>query len=117
MSEAKTGNALDRMVVREDVLQICYWYQGEGFGDTFTPQALLLFLQNDEKTVTEVMAALAKDGTLVHEDGAYRFSSGGKRKAGAMFYESFTEFQLGTHGECTAGCCDGDEDSDHSHHH
>jgi len=113
------NSALDRMMVREDVLQICYWYQGEGFGDTFTPQSMMPFLKNEADIVIEVMAELAKDGTLVREGDAYRFSDTGKRKAGVMFYESFTEFQQGTHGECNAGCCDGDEvcDDEHHHHH
>ena len=35
MSVGNETGALDRMIVREDVLQICYWYQGEGFGDRF----------------------------------------------------------------------------------
>lgn len=118
MSPRNTStSALDRMIVREDVLQICYWYQGEGFGDTFTPQSMMPFLKNEADIVVELMTELAKDGTLVHEGGAYRFSETGKRKAGAMFYESFTEFQQSTHGECNAGCCEGDEICDHDHHH
>ena len=117
MSDAKDTNALDRMIVREDVLQICYWYQGEGFGDRFSPQSVMPFLQNDLEVVAEVMAELAEDGTLTREDDQYRFSAGGKRKAGVMFYETFTEFQQSSHGECNAGCCDGDEVCEHEHHH
>jgi hypothetical protein len=117
MSQDKESVALDRMIVREDVLQICYWYQGEGFGNSFTPQSVMPFLQNNIDVVTEVMSDLSKDGTLTFENGAYSFSDGGKRQAGAMFYDSFTEFQQGTHGECNAGCCDGDEVCDHEHHH
>ena len=117
MSDTRTAGALDRMIVREDVLQICYWYQGEGFGDRFTPQSVMPFLQNDIGIVTEVMAELAADGTLTSDGDAYRFSDGGKRKAGVMFYESFTEFQQSSHGECNAGCCDGDEVCDHENHH
>ena len=45
--DAAAPNALDRMIVREDVLQICYWYQGEGFGDTFTPKSMMPFLKNE----------------------------------------------------------------------
>lgn len=118
MTQAKPTSALDRMVVREDVLQICYWYQGEGFGDRFTPQSVMPFLQSDVEIVTEVMAELAENGTLVRDGEAYSFSADGKRKAGVMFYESFTEFQQGTHGECDAGCCDDDGVvCDHAHHH
>ncbi len=119
MSDGKQTGALDRMIVREDVLQICYWYQGEGFGDRFNAQSVMPFLQNEMDIVAEVMVELAADGTLTREGDFYRFSDSGKRKAGVMFYESFTEFQQSTHGECNAGCCDGDEvcDHDHDHHH
>ena len=45
--------------------------------------------------------------------GTYAFTAPGKRGAGRLFVETFTEFQTGTHGECTAGCCEGDEVCDH----
>jgi hypothetical protein len=113
---AKPGrNALDVMVIREDVLQICYWYQGEGFGETFTPESLLPFLQSDVESVRAVMASLVEDGDLSRGGAAYAFTENGKRKAGRMFYESFTELQMPTHGECNAGCCDGETECDHDH--
>ena len=77
MSQDKESVALDRMIVREDVLQICYWFQGEGFGNSFTPQSVMPFLQNNIDVVTEVMSDLSKDGTLTFENGAYSFSDGG----------------------------------------
>ena len=117
MSEKKPKpDALDRMIVREDVLQICYWYQGEGFGDTFTAQSMMPFLKNEGDIVIEVMAELAAEGALIKEGDNYRFSDTGKRKAGGMFYESFTEFQQGAHGECTAGCCEPGKPCDHHKH-
>lgn len=117
-SNTSTSDALSRLIVREDVLQICYWYQGEGFGERFTPDAVLPFLQSDREIVSEVFAALALEGSLVYEKGNYVFSENGRREAGRMFFESFTELQQASHGECNAGCCDGDEvcdDPSHGH--
>jgi len=114
--DAPKPDALDRMIVREDVLQICYWYQGEGFGDTFTPKSMMPFLKNEGDIVVEVMAELAEEGALIEDGDAYRFSDNGKRKAGAMFYDSFTEFQQGAHGECTAGCCEPGQVCEHHQH-
>ena len=37
MSQEQESGALDRMIVREDVLQICYWFQGEVWGSLYTP--------------------------------------------------------------------------------
>lgn len=107
-NKADSG-ALDRLIEREEVLQICYWYQGEGFGDSFTPQAVVQFLQCDVAAVEVAFALLVQEGELRDEGKAFVFSEKGRRKAGKMFFETFTEFQQGGHGECHAGCCDGDE--------
>jgi hypothetical protein len=40
--------ALERLVRREEVLEICFWFQGEGFGDVFAPAALRPFLTCEE---------------------------------------------------------------------
>jgi hypothetical protein len=108
--------ALARLVEAEEVLQICYWYQGEGFGDRFTPGSVMTFLQSDVESVAETFTKLSEDGLMVCENGAYAFTDSGRRKAGQMFFETFTEFQQGGHGECNAGCCDGDDDCEHHGH-
>lgn len=113
---AAGADALDRLIEREEVLQICYWYQGEGFGERFTPQAVLPFLQSDAQRVAEMMAELAGTGDLTAGPGGYSFTEAGKRKAGRMFFETFTEFQQAGHGECNAGCCEGEEVCDHPDH-
>ena len=64
-------------------------------------------------------ASGASLGDLRRDGGAYVFTATGRRKAGRMFFETFTEFQQASHGECNAGCCDGDEPCDdptHDHH-
>lgn len=112
--------ALDRLMEREEVLQICYWFQGEGFGERFTPEAVLPFLQSDPARVAEVMASLVETGEIEAQGTACVFTEAGRRKAGRMFVETFTEFQQASHGECNAGCCDGEEvciDPSHSHAH
>lgn len=104
--------ALARLVDREELLEIGYWYQGEGFGDTFDAQVLLPFLKQDAATIGNVLADLAASGDLLPADGtAYRFSEQGRRKAGRLFAEHFSDLQRPTHGECEAGCCDGDDHS------
>ncbi len=108
--------ALARLVEREEVLEICYWYKGEGLGERLSPQAVLPFMTSDPDLVAEVFELLVNDGDFSAENGAYDFTPAGKKKAARLFHDSFTEFQLGSHGECTAGCCDGDEECDHEHH-
>jgi hypothetical protein len=100
--------ALERLQAREEVLQICYWYQGEGFGERFTPAAVQPFLPMDCAALAGIFAVLAGEGAFAPDGDGYRFTAAGKRRAGRLFVETFAEFQTGTHGECTAGCCEED---------
>ena len=114
MTPNKGEQSLRRLQDSEEVLQICYWYQGEGLGERFTPAAVLTFLNSPRERVIEIFQILADEGHLEQAaGGGYTFSAEGKRKAGRLFYENFTELQLGSHGECNAGCCDSEEECDH----
>ena len=103
------GGALHRLQEREEVLQICYWFIGEGFGDRFRPNTVKTFLNSDLGSIAEAFEALADQGDLERSGGDYVFTVEGKRKAGGLFFETFTEFQQASHGECHAGCCDSEE--------
>lgn len=108
------NTALDRLVDREEVLQICYWYQGEGLGDIYNPALLGPFLNREPQAVAFALEELAKHGELepvAMPVPGYRLTATGKKKAGSLFAESFSDFQKASHGECDAGCCD---DDDHS---
>lgn len=109
---AAPGDALQRLIDREEVLQICYWFQGEGFGDRYEASALRAFLNCDEPTIRATLAELAARGALEPAaEGGYRFTASGRREAGRLFAEGFADFQKQGHGECDAGCCDGDDHS------
>lgn len=113
-SEGPTPSSLDRLVDREEVLQICYWFQGEGLGEVYSPKLLGPFLNRPAEAIAYSLQQLVALGDLkpdAHVEGAYRLSASGKKKAGKLFAESFSEFQKQGHGECDAGCCDGDDHS------
>ena len=117
MSIPQTGTepgALDRLVDREEVLQICYWYQGEGLGDVYNPMLLAPFLNRAPRVIDAALQELAQLGLLVPvglPSPGYRLTSTGKKQGGRLFAESFADFQKSSHGECEAGCCDGDDHS------
>jgi hypothetical protein len=104
-----------RLALREEVLEICYWFQGEGFGDRFTAESLKTFLNGSREEILAALECLAAEGAFIPDGTSYGFSSEGKKRAGRLFHETFTEFQLGTHGECTAGCCDSENECDNDH--
>ena len=112
MNPASGTDALARLVNREEVLQICYWYQGEGFGERYDAAVLKPFLNCDEAAIAIALHELAERGELQALDGAaYGFTDNGKREAGRLFADGFADFQKQGHGECDAGCCDGDDHS------
>ena len=107
------NDALARLVNREEVLQICYWFKGEGFGERYDAAVLRPFLQCDEEAIDIALRELVGQGDLQPEPDAscYTFTDKGKREAGRLFADGFADFQKQGHGECDAGCCDGDDHS------
>lgn len=108
-----SNDALTRLVNREEVLQICYWFQGEGFGSRYDAALLRPFLQCDAAAIDTALGELASQGHLQAAAGAagYCFTEQGRREAGRLFADGFADFQKQGHGECDAGCCDGDDHS------
>jgi len=112
LSPASASQALQCLVDREEVLQICYWYQGEGFGDRYEAALLRPFLHCEEQAIGAALDELARRGDMEPIDaGGYRLTAKGRSEAGRLFADSFADFQKQGHGECDAGCCDGDDHS------
>lgn len=106
-----SNDALQHLRQREEVLQICYWYQGEGFGDRYDATVLAPFLQCDRALIDSALAELVARGHLVADGEGFSFTATGRREAGRLFADDFADFQKQGHGECDAGCCDGDDHS------
>lgn len=108
---AADNSALGRLVQREEVLQICYWMQGEGIGERFDPAMLRPLLQSDASAIAAALEELTAQGKLAKVGQQYRFTDSGRREAGRLFADSFSDFQKQGHGECDAGCCEGEDHS------
>ena len=83
--QAQTQGALNRMILREEVLQICYWYQGEGFGDLYAPDTLQPFLNNNRAAIQAALRSLQEGGYLEAASeaiSAYRFTEKGRKEGG-----------------------------------
>ena len=107
------SDALARLVHREEVLQLCYWFEGEGFGDRFDVALLRPFLHCHDAAIAYALEELTARGDLqaVEAAAGWCFTKKGRREAGRLFAEGFADFQKQGHGECDAGCCDGDDHS------
>jgi hypothetical protein len=110
-----TPGALDRLVNREDVLQIFFWREGEGFGDICTAASIEPFLNCNADGIEAALKDLVADGCLEPVAAAaalsYRLTAKGKKQGGSLFADTFSDNQRQGHGECPAGCCDGDDHS------
>jgi hypothetical protein len=112
LSSTAPDEALERLRRRDEVLEICFWYRGEGFGEVFTTGALMPFLNAPSAEVETALAELVVAGQMTALSQGYAFTDAGRRKAGRMFAESFVDFQRPAHGECEGDCC-GEDEHDH----
>jgi hypothetical protein len=111
-SRISATSALGMLINREEVLEIAFWYQGEGFGETFDGAALSVFLNCGREIVEAALGELVAQGSLeAVATGGYRFTPPGRAYAARLFHEGFADYQKPGHGECVEGCC---EDGDHS---
>lgn len=116
MNPAPALDPMARLARREEVLEICYWFKGEGFGEQFSVRSLKPFLPCRETEIADALVDLVGQGHLVHAGATeYRLTDSGMRLAARLFADSFTELQQSAHGECHEGCCDGDDHSRCSH--
>ena len=65
----------------------------------------------DQPVRASALRELVTSGDLQVDAVHYRFTDKGRREAGRLFAEGFADFQKQGHGECDAGCCDGDDHS------
>jgi|TARA_B100000315_G_scaffold254068_1_gene294320 hypothetical protein len=111
------ATALKYLVNCEEILEICFWYKGEGFGEKFTSNSISPFVNFDVAQIELTLGELCVNGKMAQEeDGSFRFTDTGIKEAGKLFIDSFNEMQQPSHYECVDGCCDGDDHSNCNHH-
>lgn len=99
------NNPLHELFWRDEVLQIMFWYAGEGFGDTVTAAELARFLTDDAPPLEPYLVRMAADGWVAHEAGGrFRLTAIGKREGARRFADAFDELTRPAHGECSADC-------------
>ncbi len=102
---------------RDEILQVMYWYQGEGFGAEITARDLQTFLSIDEQSLVAHLERMAADGYLerrgalfgsARESDApaprYSFTEYGAREGARRFADEFAEITKQAHGDCPPDC-------------
>lgn len=130
LHEPKTEE-LRALFWRDEILQVMFWLQGEGFGNQVDSQLLERFLGVDAKIGIKYLDKLVEEELLgKRADGRYELTAEGRSLGGRVFAEEFSELTGPTHGECGPDCwCHADPDEaeacatgrvvghDHSHPH
>ncbi|MDQ4077292.1 MAG: hypothetical protein M3220_13720, partial [Chloroflexota bacterium] len=87
---------LDAIYWRDEILQILYWFRGEGLGEAVTPRDLVIFLETGEELVQQHLERLADEGYVTrHTQGVpgvptrYRLTEWGVKEGGRRFADEF----------------------------
>lgn len=97
------------IALRDEMLQLLFWLEGEGMGSSATIQAMTRFLVRDEAVVRRTLADLLNRGLVVEAAGEppeYLLTEIGKSEAGRRFADEFAELLSQGHGECNDPTCD-----------
>ena len=95
---------------KDEILQILYWMNGEGFGKEVPASQILALLNTNKENLHYHLNKLVKDKVLHAnapsvEDGTLISLSGdAKKEAGTRFAEAFQGYQKAGHGECGPDC-------------
>lgn len=113
-------NPLDGIYWRDEILQILFWFRGEGLGEAVTPRDLVTFLSADETFVRGQLERLVDEGYVARcpEDalgyppsGAderalrYQLTAWGVKEGGRRFADEFEGLTGQAHGECNNPNC------------
>ena len=103
-----TNDPADEMARRDEVLEMLYWTEGEGFSGAATLDVIARFLTHDRDAVRRTLTTLVARGdvTFVDESGEYRLTEVGRREAARRFAEEFAPMLSQGHGECNDPNCD-----------
>lgn len=102
---SSNGDPLNDLFWRDEILQIMYWFRGEGFGETVAPAELRRFLTDDAPELAPHLQQMVGDGLLVQDEpGRYRLTDLGQREGARRFRDAFEGLTKPAHGECSADC-------------
>lgn len=103
-----THDPADDIARRDEVLELLYWTEGEGFSGAATLAAIARFLTHDPADVQRTLTDLVERGDAGHDaaSGEYHLTEIGRKEAARRFAEEFAPMLSQGHGECNDPNCD-----------
>lgn len=98
-------NELERLRVRDEVMQAMYWMHAEGIASSPRATELARFLAVPEATLVPYLESFADEGLLLREDDtSFRLSAEGERIGKRTFADEFADMTKPGHGDCDENC-------------
>ncbi len=107
--DATHGDAGQEIAREDEMLELLYWFEGEGFGGVATLDGIIRFASLPEPLVRQTLDRLTGRGDVVLDgEGApeYRLTESGRREAARRFAAEFAPLLSQGHGECSDPDCD-----------
>lgn len=97
----------DAIARRDELLELLYWIEGEGFRGAATFDAIVRFVAHPAEAVRCTLDDLVRRGDVVLDPaaGEYRLSETGRREGARRFAEEFAPMINQGHGECNDPDC------------
>jgi hypothetical protein len=106
---AMMDDPIESLYWRDEILQVMYWFRGEGLGEAVTPRDLVTFLGTTEELIQRHVDRLVDEGYAVCLEGEpprrYLLSDRGVKEGGRRFAEEFSGLTGQAHGECNDPNC------------
>ena len=103
-------SSLRALFWKDEILQILYWMNGEGFGNKVPVAQVLSLLNTNEANLLYHISKLVDDGVLiafspeVDSSTKIELAAAAKKEAGRRFADAFQGYQKAGHGECGPDC-------------
>lgn len=85
------AGAVERLRRRDEMLQVLFWLEGEGFSSDMTATGIRRFLNWPPERIAAGLQDLVRSGFAVadEEEGRYRLTRQGRHEGGRRFLEEF----------------------------
>jgi DNA-binding IclR family transcriptional regulator len=98
----------DELARRDQLLELLYWIEGEGFAGAAQIDALARFLAQPVDTVSTTLDDLVRRGEVSRDSasGDYKLTQTGHREGARRFADDFAPLLSQGHGECNDSACE-----------
>ncbi len=103
-------SSLRALFWKDEILQILYWMNGEGFGSEVPVVQVLSLLDTNQENLIYHLGKLVEEGVLIASSKEMgpstkiQLATDMKKEAGRRFADAFQGYQKAGHGECGPDC-------------